>query len=578
MPSSPLRSKTLLAAVALAAALPGTASATPAYVQNGTECTLAAVPGVGQAAALLDPLGYRFDTSSNLPLLNFLLPPHYATLADGGSSTTINGRLIRDAYDDWGDLYVGASQSRSTQYLDGDLLGCDREISGRQVAFAKTSIGGLQVQRKLFVSAAAGSGARLVQSVTNPGTTAVTTSVFVGDLTNASAKGTLGSDGDTTVHLTSSGDASISTADHWAVTSDDGEERDPAIAHVWDGPGAATTATVARIGSQSGVKTLDGTSDLDSDQFGYGWQNVTIPAGATASFLSWEALRADADAAEQVGLAEDAATDLSAAPAGTIYEGMSAADIAAVRNWAKPMPTVAITPVTAASTDADVSLSTSTIDFSDAALPQCEAGTLHWDFGDGASATAPSGSHRFAAGEAEVTVTARNACGGTKTAQVRFTVSAPALRIESNAGESEPVQITGGESTPVETPAASAPAPVTVPAGPAAPQQPTTQARPAPFTLTAPDKITASHVAKKGVATAVVSTVPGALRIVLSGGGLKLAKTMTLTPGEPRTPTFKLSPRDAANARRAKSLQLRAKLTLAGGEEVIISRTITLGK
>ncbi len=582
MLASPTSLKTFLfaamapaVAVAALAVVAPSASATllSPYVPTGAECTLAASPTTNQGPALVDLLGYRFDTTSNKALLNAVLPAQYATLADGGGAALPPRRAVYDAYDDWGDLYVGATQSRATQYVDGDQLGCIREADGRQVAFATVEIGGLQVQRKLFSSASSGSGARLVQSVTNPGTSPVTTSVFVGDLTESTSRGDLGSDDGTTLELTSSGDQTITAGeDRWAVTSDGTKAGDPALAHVWDGPGGEAQASIVRSGAQDGVKTLAGTDDLDADRFGYGWQDVTIPAGGTASFLSWEAARAADALPEQIGMAQDAAVAISDAPAATIFEGLSAAEIAAVRNWAKPAPDVAIAPVASAASDADVVLSASTVDFSPGtALPQCEEGTLTWDFGDGTTAVGPGGSHRFAVGTAEVLVTARNACGGSAKATLSFEVSPPA----------PPVVITGDPSgsvpTPTPAPGVPTPGPSTDSAAPAVPSAPAAPGAPA-LTLIAPDQLPASLLGKKGVATEIASTVPGALRIVLSGGGLKLAKTMTLQPGAPRTPTFKLTARDLATARRAKKLQVRAKLTLDGGKEIITSRTITVRK
>jgi hypothetical protein len=96
------------------------------------------------------------------------------------------------------------------------------------------------------------------------------------------------------------------------------------------------------------------------------------------------------------------------------------------------------------------------------------------------------------------------------------------------------------------------------------------------ITLLAPERVPLAQLRKKGVATSISSTAKGSLRIVLSGGSMKLVKTLTLMPGEPRTPTFKLTVAQQRTAKKLKKVEVRAKLTLESGQEIVATRTVAL--
>lgn len=554
------------------------------YVPTGAECTLSTLTGLLDfGPALTDALGYQYDTTSNLTLFSGL-PLQYATLAYGSSTTAIPGRSIVNAYDNWGDLFVGATESRATQYLDADPLGCTSQVSGRQVAFATTTIGGLKVQRSLFVPASGTAGARLVESVRNPGSSPVTTSVWVGDLTSNLHLGDLGADSRTTIGQTSSGDTVVDGFDHWAVTGDsDGST--PAVAHVWDGPNPDTPATIELTGAQSGNESLDTGHQLAADQFGYGWQDVTIPAGGTASFLSWELMRGGAGTtavrtAHANAAAALAATNLSSASAATIFEGMTPAQIASVRNWAKPAVDAQITPVSGATSTADTSVSASDIDFGSSTLAQCSTGSVHWDFGDGTSANGLGGAHRFAAGDAHVTVTIAGDCGGQTVKHLDFRVAAPTVDSTGTISGGASIDGTSGDGNATANPT-PVPTSASEPASPAAAATASSIApAPAdaavPLVLTALPKIAATQIAKKGVDATVQSSAGGTVRFVLTGTGIKFVKTVPLKPGAPMTTNLKFPPSAGKALKVVKTLQLRAKLTLPTGQEIVSTRPITV--
>ncbi|MBJ7472897.1 MAG: hypothetical protein JHD16_16440, partial [Solirubrobacteraceae bacterium] len=312
MPRRPPRIVPAVVAIAgLALCAAPAAQATLLYEPTGRECHLAATPGWDVAGpALADPLGYRYDAGS--------ADDGYATLDEGSTDLLKVGVLADDAWDRFGALMVGPNRSSVSLYRDpaNDALGCSTELSGRQLVFKPVAMGSLSAQRRLFVSASQGSGARLLDSVTNAGTTPITTNVYVGDLRSYN-DGSLGSDSTTKLAATSSSDTTLTTADRWAVTTDGRSiGSDPALAHVWAGVGADEPVSLVRSGAQTGgVAALDSPAALDEDQLGWGWEGVTLAPGETRSFLSWETMRASVDgkASTQAPLAAAAAEAQSTA-------------------------------------------------------------------------------------------------------------------------------------------------------------------------------------------------------------------------------------------------------------------------
>ena len=130
--------------------------------------------------------------------------------------------------------------------------------------------------------------------------------------------------------------------------------------------------------------------------------NLSIAPGETARFMSWEISRESASHAwsDQAPLAEQAADDLMDAPLSTLYQGLSPAQIATIRNWAPPAVDGGIAAVPGASAATATNLHAVGIDYGASALSSCGSGTLEWDFGDGGHDTGTLVSHRFAAGTA----------------------------------------------------------------------------------------------------------------------------------------------------------------------------------
>src|SRR5512133_4168329 len=106
------------------------------------------------AQSLVDSQGYTFDTAA--PPLVPTRDHTFATLHDGGNAISSN------AWDDWGALFVGGSDLAHL-YFSSDNTSCSLDLGGQQLVFPEVEVGGLQVQRKLFVSAIGLPGARLLE-------------------------------------------------------------------------------------------------------------------------------------------------------------------------------------------------------------------------------------------------------------------------------------------------------------------------------------------------------------------------------------------------------------------------------
>lgn len=184
-----------------------------------------------------------------------------------------------------------------------------------------TTTGGLELSRKVYVPDTGPGFARFYDQVHNPGTSPVTITLYTSDGTS----GNLGSDTDTVIDDSSAGPGvtfvanTLSTPVSWLTTSDgpNSATSDPQLAHNLD----ATSATGVRDRVDAIVQ--EGGSH---DSLSFVYQNVTVPAGGTVAYLSFEAMRSSS------ALAGDAARYIDGQPA-AIYSGLSIPDAALVQNW-----------------------------------------------------------------------------------------------------------------------------------------------------------------------------------------------------------------------------------------------------
>jgi hypothetical protein len=391
---TPIRFTIAALTVALGIALPsGTALAASCVRDGGT--------------ALVDSQGYAFDTA---PAPGAPTRDHtFATLHDGGSAIAPN------AWDDWGALFVGGDDLGHL-YFTSDDASCSVDQAGQNLSFPLLAIHGLDVQRELFVSRTGLPGGRLLELVTNPGSTPVTTSVQVGDDQSPNNGGDLGSDATTAVRSSSDGNTLLTSGDLWAVTSDHAggaTNASPALAHVFAGPGA-----VPRLSAVS----LFGADLVPQDNLSYRWDGVLVPPHGTAAFLSYEIPQAlpGRDAAAEDAAAKNVALAYQGLPLSHVYAGMTDAEITAVRNWPHPRPVVTIV-ARGGSDISNIRLSSGGAVSSAGGV--CQGATYSWDFGDGTSASGVSVLHRFRAGRRTVTLTVTNSCGASGSNQKTIAIS-----------------------------------------------------------------------------------------------------------------------------------------------------------
>ena len=178
------------------------------------------------------------------------------------------------------------------------------EENGREVAIGPVARSGLRATRKVFVPPSGGF-ARYLEILTNPTTQAITVPVEM--------EGYLGSDDRTRVVV-----APSETNNTFAVTDQQGECCDPALAHVFGGPNAAVALTSSQF--------VNGNSVIR-----YRWQ-VTVPPGATVILMHFAVQREVLDTAGAQAQAQAlvSLTDPNA------LVGMSADEKAAVVNFVVP--------------------------------------------------------------------------------------------------------------------------------------------------------------------------------------------------------------------------------------------------
>jgi phage baseplate assembly protein gpV len=430
-----LNRKTMLRRASLLAAAVGALALAPAGSALAATCDLRDPAPVGSARSLFDGEGYEWDTRGDVSPAETPSNSAYGVLADGGSAgplgTPPGVRAADDTFDWWGQLFVGGVAPENAYFstTNGD---CAFEADGRELAYPVLDVSGLKVQRKIYVPPS-GAGARLLDIVANPTSAPITTSVVVGDLTTRDI-GDLGSDSFTNVRATSSGDASLTADDDWGVSTDAATSGgDAAFGYVWNG-GGSQRAALAQIG---GPALDDPATTLGQEQLGWGWASVTIAPGEAAAFTSWlvQKVTASGSFADQWPLAEQGAQALRSAPLASVFAGMDAAEIKAVRNWARPKPTAAIAPVPAANHMADVALAATGSRFSPD-VPACDAGTVSWDFGDGTTGTGANVAHRYTPGTYTAKLTVANACGEVATTTAAVTVAAAKAKVNVAGGKS----------------------------------------------------------------------------------------------------------------------------------------------
>jgi hypothetical protein len=224
--------------------------------------------------------GFRYDVECD------------GELGDGG---TVD-RSLNDAYD--GAYFFKINR----QYMWCHDAGTFEE-NGREIVL-ESGLNGLLVTRKIY-SPAEGGFARYLDVITNPGTAAQTIAFEI--------ESNLGSDGRTRIVT-----PPTETNNTFAVTDQNGECCDPALAHVYSGVNPAVP-----VGS---TQFRNGNDDLF-----YRW-TVTVQPGQTVIFMHFAVQRGQTDTAGARAQAE-ALVNLTAPKA---LEGMSADEKSKVVNFSIP--------------------------------------------------------------------------------------------------------------------------------------------------------------------------------------------------------------------------------------------------
>ena len=243
--------------------------------------------------------------------------PSIWQVAEGGyieDAGLFDGSLGRnDAFDD-----VGLGSVLGSDYSNPDTDACTTENGGREIVFpVDDSLTDLTMRPKVFVSRRKSFG-RVLFTARNTGPTE--TSVIY------SFANDLGSDDNTKVFRTSSGDNVVTESDRWAITCEDpdgdgctnvaGEAgRDPEILHVFQ--------SRRRTGQLDGVDLESGDGDYDTDYAG-----VLIGPDEAKSVMYVVHL------AKSVGAARRAAKAIDKNPARYgLFEGMSKSERKFTRNF-----------------------------------------------------------------------------------------------------------------------------------------------------------------------------------------------------------------------------------------------------
>ena len=247
------------------------------FEARSTAGTVAAL-GTG-SQALVDQSGLEYFINTNITFAttssasgavseaSFTGPVQATTLNGGLVSTTLN-----DAFDGYNSLCLSASATGpcaagNPSYSIFNLNGAatvDPACGGRQILFGTQSILGLQVTRKVFVPSN-DSFARWQTVMRNPTAAPITVNVI--------SANNLGSDANTVIDSSSSGDAAASPSDYWVSTFQNYSgttSSDPRLAHVVWGPGGA---------GPTGMVFANG------DDNPYWTFQVTVPAGETRILL-----------------------------------------------------------------------------------------------------------------------------------------------------------------------------------------------------------------------------------------------------------------------------------------------------
>jgi uncharacterized repeat protein (TIGR01451 family) len=282
---------------------------------------------------LVDAAGLKYFINSNITFstsssgsaaaseASFTGPVAASTIAGGTTMSTLN-----DMFDGYGAICVsfnGATGPCATgnpsyiNYLKNGPAHVDTSVpattacTGRQYVFNAQAMGPLSVQRKVFVPNN-DEFIRWMNIFTNTSGSAATFNMITSN--------NLGSDSNTRIVTTSSGDNVVTTADTWVTSFQNfsgSTSSDPRIGHVMWGPGAATPI--------SNIHFVDG----DDNPF---WSyDITLAPGESQIIITY----ATGQPTKAAAAAQAAAIDAYGPSA---QQCMSSTELSEVVNFAAPNP------------------------------------------------------------------------------------------------------------------------------------------------------------------------------------------------------------------------------------------------
>lgn len=393
-----------------------------------TGATLVCLAGAGPAmaapcnAVLLDPTNARFDLvheyygpGTDTPQEEVYFAG--AGIGDGAVLNADGSVRASDAYDSGPGLAVfdvdanpnfdasvtGPGDAYPLEESDA-ADGCRTAQDGREVLFpAKTMHTDLEVSRRIHVADSGPGGARFIDTVRNTSEVARTVSVRFGWVDSD-----FGSDTRTRLVTYADDESWLVTDDTFNTTT----PSDPKLTHVISGPGG---------------RPHDGFSGADGNDRLHWYHMVTIAPGQSASFLTYEGMTALADAAgtgratdaEEQAAAAALARTLSAQPSARLYAGLTAGEILAVRNWARPTAKATIDVQGTPTDGAPVTLKATV----DTGAAGCAVTSHKWTVDGAVAGTGATLTTTPAAGERKVKLEVTTDCAGAATVERTVTVA-----------------------------------------------------------------------------------------------------------------------------------------------------------
>jgi hypothetical protein len=286
---------------------------------RATACWVSAALCAGAAVLSLAPAGAAAATCDvDLRGANqsfWQLDPEAGALLEAFAYDAGRNALRDDAIDEGhGELFVDG-----VPYANPNPNGCKRAQRGREYIFPSAAVGDVRVTRRVYVDRRR-TLARQLDTIRNTGASRVTVDlewVFQ-----------LGSDAETIVAASSSGDANVNGADRWGTSCEDldadgcadvadEEFRDPEIALNWERQrGRHDSAdSVVYEDANDGIPTV-------------GFENVRIKAGKTVSYMQITSLAFTPAGARRTAGA------IGRDPQGFgLFRGLRDQERARIRNW-----------------------------------------------------------------------------------------------------------------------------------------------------------------------------------------------------------------------------------------------------